>query len=137
MKTQLVLLLTQDPQFKTLLSETLLGDGGSLAVKSAMSDAFQMVCSRGHELDLVVLDFDEGCHGMTLLSAIKNCRDDLPIIVATSGDVYHAAAVAYANGVDACLAKPVSAAELRRVVTQTLRKHCWVSSHDHSGTNPR
>ena len=127
MKTHLVLLLTQDSRFKALLTEVLLDDGGSLAVKNDMSDAFQMVCSRGHELDLVVLDFDETRYGMTLISAIKNCREDLPIIVATSGDVYHAAAIAYANGVDACLAKPIPAGELRMVVTSALQKHCWLS----------
>jgi DNA-binding NtrC family response regulator len=55
---------------------------------------------------------------MTLLSAIKNCLETLPVIVATSSDTYHAAAVAYANGAAACLAKPVTTAELKVVIRQ-------------------
>lgn len=116
MKPRLVLLLTRDPKLKKLLSEALLDDGATVAVKHHISGALQMVCSRIDELDLVVIDFDDGCHGMTLLSAMNSCRPDLPIIVVTSRNMYHGAAVAYANGAEACLAKPINTADLRMVV---------------------
>ena len=83
-----------------------------------MNDALQLICSRGIELDLAVIDFDDGCHGMTLLHAIQTCRQELAIVVVTSSDTYHAAATAFANGVKACLAKPISAAELKIVIEE-------------------
>ena len=67
---------------------------------------------------LFVIDFDDGCHGITLLSAIQTCRPELPIIVVTSSDAYQAAAIVFANGVEACLAKPISAAELKIVIEE-------------------
>jgi DNA-binding NtrC family response regulator len=80
--------------------------------------ALQIMADHSDELSLVVIDFDDGCHGMTSLSAIKNCLEKLPVIVATSSDSYHAAAVAYANGAAACLAKPITTAELKVVIRQ-------------------
>src|ERR1700694_3087977 len=104
MNARLVLLLTHDRQFEKQLTEALLETGGSVVlVARKVGDALQIVCARGHELDLAVIDFDEGCHGMTLLSAIDMCRHQLPIVVIASTDAYHTAALAYANGA-ACLA---------------------------------
>jgi DNA-binding NtrC family response regulator len=118
MKPRLVLLLTRDNQFQKLLSDVLLDDSAIVVAKHSVSGALQLVCSRGSELDLVVIDFDDGCHGMTLLSAIKDCCEDLPIVVVTSRNMYHAAVVAYANGVEACLAKPITATDLRLVMAK-------------------
>jgi DNA-binding NtrC family response regulator len=81
----------------------------------------QIIFDRGGALDLAVIDFDQGCHGMTLLSAIKSCFEKLPIVVVVSSDTYHAAALAYANGAGACVAKPVTGAELE-IVLQQLRE---------------
>ena len=36
-----------------------------------------------------MIDFQEGCRGITLVSAIHTCREELPIIVLTSTDKYH------------------------------------------------
>ena len=113
MNARLVLLLTRDRHFENQLSEALLKSGGSVVlVARNVGDALQIVCARGREVDLAVIDFDESCHGMTLLSAINTCREGLPIVVVTSTDAYHAAALAYANGASACLAKPISCDEL-------------------------
>jgi CheY-like chemotaxis protein len=116
MKPQLVLLLTRDPKFQKLLHEVLLDDGVIIVAKHSVGGALQVVCSRGGELDLAVIDFDDGCHGMTLLSAIRMCREDLPILAVTSRNMYHGAMVACGNGAKACLSKPMTATDLRMVV---------------------
>ena len=122
MNTRLVLLLTRDREFEKLLAEAVLKTGAAvILVARNIGDALQIVCTRGRELDFAVIDFDDGCHGMTLLSALDTCRADLPVVVVTSSDAYHAAAIAYANGVAACLAKPISGAELE-VVIRELRE---------------
>ena len=118
MNSRLVLLLTRDHNFERLLAEALLHHGAVMLIARNVGDALQIVCARGRELDFAVIDFDDGCHGMTLLSAVNTCRPELPIIVVTSGDAYHAAALAYANGAAACLAKPISAAELEIVIRE-------------------
>lgn len=119
MNTRLVLLLTHDREFEKLLAEAVLKSGAAIIlVTRNMGDALQMVCARGRELDFAVVDFDDGCHGMTLLSALDACRANLPVVAVTSSDAYHAAAIAYANGVAACLAKPISRAEMEIVIRE-------------------
>jgi DNA-binding NtrC family response regulator len=114
--TQVVLLLTCDRTLEKSLSEAL--HNSVILMARDIDDALQIMAAHSDELSLVVIDFDDGCHGMTLLSAIKDCLEKLPVIVATSSDTYHAAAVAYANGAAACLAKPITTAELKVVIRQ-------------------
>ena len=116
MKSRLVFLLTRDRNFERLLTAARPSNGAVVLIARNVGDALQIVCARSREFDFAVIDFDDGCHGMTLLGAINTCRPELPIIVVTSGDAYHAAALAYANGAAACLAKPISAAELGIVI---------------------
>jgi DNA-binding NtrC family response regulator len=111
MNTHPVLLLTQDPEFEKLLREALSDSGATILVARNVGEALQIVCTRGAELDFAVIDRDD-CHGMTLLSAINACQNERPIVVVTSSDAYHCAALAYANGAAACVAKPITATEL-------------------------
>jgi DNA-binding NtrC family response regulator len=117
--TQVVLLLTRDRSLEKSLSEAL--HAPSILTVRDVDEALQIIAAHSDELSLVIIDFDEGCRGMTLLSAIKNCVEELPVIVVTLSDTYHAAAMAYANGAAACLAKPITAAELE-IVIQKLRE---------------
>lgn len=116
MNARPVLLLTQDHEFEELLREALSESGATLLVARNVGDALQIVCTRGAELDLAVIDRGD-CHGINLLSAIKACQHELPVVVVTSSDTYHCdtyhcAALAYANGAAACVAKPITATEL-------------------------
>jgi len=67
-------------------------------------------------LDFAIVDFEHGSEGLTLLRAINALCRYLPIIVVTRDDDSHVAA--YTNGAAACLAKPVSVAQL----VSTIRK---------------
>ena len=111
-----VVLLTRDRTLEKSLSEAL--HNPVILISRDIDEALQIMAVHSDELSLVVIDFDDGCHGMTLLSAIKNCLEKLPVIVATSNDTYHVAAVAYANGAAACLAKPITTVELEIVIRQ-------------------
>ena len=111
-----VVLLTRDRTLEKSLSEAL--HNPVILMARDIDEALQIIATHSDELSLVVIDFDDGCHGMTLLSAIKNCLEKLPVIVATSNDTYHVAAVAYANGAAACLAKPITTVELEIVIRQ-------------------
>src|SRR5215831_14695969 len=108
MKPGLVLLYTRDRNFDRILAQALSGTDTTVLVGRTVVDALEIVCRRGRELDLVVLDFNPGCRGMKLLSAIHGCYETLPILVVTSEESEPANAIAYANGAHICLSKPLS-----------------------------
>jgi DNA-binding NtrC family response regulator len=118
MNSQMILLLTRDDALQKVLNQAL-GDTEAIVLRADnVGDALQVVCQHGRELSFAVIDFAGGCHGMTLLNALKMCRPHLPLIVSTSDDAYHASMLAYANEVAACLAKPILAAELKIVIQE-------------------
>ena len=101
--------------------EALRCEGAKILVTHTIGEALETTCARLHELELVAIDFQEGCRGMSLVSAIHTCREDLPIIVLTAIDKYHTAALAYANGAAACLAKPTTPEEIEILVKSLHR----------------
>ena len=122
MKQRLGLLFTRDADFAQSAREALLGAGAIALIAQDVRDALQIVCQRGRELDFALMDFDDGCHGMTLLSAVHTCHQRLPMLVTTSNDT-HATAVAYANGARACLNKPLRAVTLANAIADLHAPH--------------
>lgn len=119
-KARVVLLYTRDARFGSLLGEALSGTGTIVLVARTVGDALQIVCQRGRELAFALMDFDGGCRGLTLLSAIHTCFEELPILVTTSKDAEHVSAVAYANGARACLSKPTFSARLANAISEMI-----------------
>ena len=97
MKTPVILLLTNDNGLEDLVADALSAIGGVSHLTRDAGDALETVCGV-HDLDLAVIDFEHGPHGMTLLSAISTLREDLPVIVITQDDEKHVEELAYANG---------------------------------------
>ena len=116
MKARQALLFTSDIEFESVVRQALLGTDTVFLVARTVSDALQIACQRGHELDLAIMTFGEGCHGMTLLSAIHDCYNQLPTLVVVEKDSGHASGLAYANGACLCLSKPVSLVELTNAI---------------------
>jgi DNA-binding NarL/FixJ family response regulator len=85
-------------------------------VAGDVRNGLQIVWQRGRELDFALMDFDDGCRGRTLLSAVHNCYERLPIVVTTSGKTEHTSFVAYANGARTCLKKPLSVEVLAKAI---------------------
>jgi two-component system, NarL family, nitrate/nitrite response regulator NarL len=120
MKTTVMLLLTSDSELEDAVAEALLEFGGVSHLTCYAGDALETICGV-HDLDLVVIDFEHGPHGMTLLRAISMLREDLPIIVITRDDEKHVEALAYANGAAACFPKPVSATHMVGAIRELQR----------------
>jgi DNA-binding response OmpR family regulator len=123
MKPRLVLLFTRDRALDQLVSEALFAAGAIVLIARSVADALQIVCQRGRELDFALMDFDGGCRGMTLLSAVHTCHQQLPVLVTTSEDTEHVTAVAYANGARACLNKPIPPARIVDAISELSRPH--------------
>jgi CheY-like chemotaxis protein len=111
MKIPLMLLLTNDRELEDSVAEALLAFGGVSYLAQDAAEALETVCGV-HNLDLAIIDFEHGPHGMTLLCAIRMLREDLPIIVITHDDEKHVEALACANGATVCFSKPVSTKQL-------------------------
>jgi DNA-binding NtrC family response regulator len=119
MKTPVILLLTNDNGLEDLVASSLSQIGGVSHLTRDASDALEIICSV-HHLDLAIIDFEHGPHGMTFLSAISTLREDLPVIVITRDDEEHVEALAYTNGATACLSKQAVAMQLAK----TIRELC-------------
>jgi DNA-binding response OmpR family regulator len=116
MKERLALLFTSDTEFESVVIQALRDTDAIFLIARTVSDALQVACQRGRELDLAIMTFGEDCHGMTLLSAIHACYEQLPTLVVVEKDSGHASALAYANGACVCLSKPVSLVELTNAI---------------------
>jgi CheY-like chemotaxis protein len=121
-KIPVMLLLTNDGELEDSVAETLLELGGVSHLTHDAGDALDTICGVP-DLDLAVIDFENGPHGMTLLSAISTLREDLPVIVVTGDDEEHVEALAYANGATACFSKQAVTTQL----ANTIRELCKLS----------
>ena len=120
MNIRRALLLTHDPTFERIVVQALGDTDAKILVRHDIDHAMHIGCSRINQFDLVIIDRSD-CHAITLLSALRTCRHDLPVAVITSGDTSHCAALAYANGASACLAKPISVAELKLALRELCK----------------
>jgi DNA-binding NtrC family response regulator len=117
MKTPVMLLLTNDNELEDLVADALSEIGGVSHITRDAGDALQTICGV-NDLDLAIIDFEHGPHGMKLLGAISTLREDLPVIVITYDDEQHVGALAYANGATACLSKQAVATQLPNTIRQ-------------------
>jgi DNA-binding response OmpR family regulator len=117
MKSEFILVLTHDLELVEQSTMAAAASGARLMIARTAGEALQIVCERDGELKLVVADFDKGSRGMTLLSALSMLRERLPVLAVTSTDGGDSAALAYANGAAACLAKPINATELEIAIS--------------------
>src|SRR5438876_3729903 len=129
MKGRQALLFTSDTEFESVVRQALLGTDTIFLIARTVSDALQIACQRGRELDLAIMAFGEDCHGMTLLSAVHGCYEQLPTLVVVEKDSEHASALAYVNGARICLSKPVSLVELTSAIAdlQPAARHLAVA----------
>ena len=117
MKTTVMLLLTNDNELEESVADALSEIGGISHLTRAAGDALETICG-ADDLDLAIIDFEHGPHGMTLLSAISTLREDLPVIVITRDDEEHVEALAYANGATACFSKHAVATQLANAIRE-------------------
>ena len=117
MKTPVMLLLTNDNELEESVADALSEIGGISHLARSAGDALETICGV-NDLDLAIIDFEHGPHGMTLLSAISTLREDLPLIVITRDDEKHVEALAYANGATACFSKQAVATQLANAIRE-------------------
>jgi len=122
-KSPLILLFTRDGDFAQSVREAVSDTGATVLIARDVRDGLQIVWRRGRELDFALMDFDDGCRGRTLLSAVHNCYEQLPIVVTTSEEAEHAISLAYANGARTCLKKPLSAAGFAEAIAGLTAPH--------------
>ena len=115
MSTPVILLLTEDNELEALVADAISRIGAINHLTRDVSDALEVLCG-ADDLDLAIIDFERGSHGMTLLNAISTLREDLPVIAITRDDEEHVEALAYVNGAAACVPKQAVAAHLGNTI---------------------
>lgn len=135
MKSHLVLLLTRDVELEQQSSMAAAASGARLEVTTTVGEALQAVCEHGREIDLVVIDFDNGTRGMTLLSALNILRDQLLIVALTSAARDHSEVLAYAEGAACSLTKPMNAVELEMVIRLLGRRRVQLNAQSKGEPN--
>jgi CheY-like chemotaxis protein len=114
-KSRATLLLTTDSSLEEIVADVMLDADWSIHLARNLGDALDLLC-RVHDLDLAMVDFGPGPHGITLLRAIRTLHRDVPAIVITDDDQKHVEALAYTNGAAAGLHKPVLRSHLADAV---------------------
>jgi DNA-binding NtrC family response regulator len=122
MEPRLILLYSRDPSFDGVLAQALFGTGAVVLIARSVNDALQIVCRRGRELAFALMDFEGGCRGVTLLSAIHTCFEHLPILVTISEEAQDVTTVAYANGARACVNRSVPPAQLADTISDVIAR---------------
>src|SRR6201993_4915880 len=117
MKTPVILLLTNDNELEDSVADSLSEIGGVSHLTRDAGDALEIICGVD-DLDLAIIDFEHGPHGMTLLSAISTLREDMPVIVITRDNEEHVEALAYAKGATACFSKQAVATQLPNAIRE-------------------
>jgi DNA-binding NtrC family response regulator len=120
-KAPVIVLLTGDAALENIVADALLATGGISYLARNAGDALKIVCGTGRDLNLAVIDFEHGLHGMTLLKAIDACRKDFPVIVIMDEDQEHVEVLARAIGAVECFSKPVAAEQLAEVFQRCCR----------------
>ena len=116
MKPRLVLLYTRDRNFDRVLKEALLGTRAVVLIARNLDALRKIIFRRGRELDLAILDFNQGFRGMTVLNAVNGCYDKLPTLAVSSKGEGRAGALAFARNARVCLSKPFSSAILAKAI---------------------
>src|SRR4051812_45599661 len=94
-KPRHILLYARDASFDEVLLSALFGAGAIVLVARNVADALAIGCRGGQELDWVVMDFNDGCRGLTLLSKMHLCRHALPKMGLIAAHSETASAIAY------------------------------------------
>jgi len=121
MKTPVMLLLTNDNELEELVADALSEIGGLSHLTRDAGNALETICGVD-DLDLAIIDFEHGPHGMTLLSVISTLRENLPVIVITQDDEKHVEELAYANGATACFSKQAVPTQLAKSIRELTKQ---------------
>jgi len=117
MKPPVILLLTKDPEVCRIAQDTVLQARHGLRIIRSSREAFRALAAGCEDVDLAIVDLDPGLHGAALLEATG---DRLPVLALTSLEENDMLPVAARHGALACLAKPITAARLTKVINELL-----------------
>jgi DNA-binding NtrC family response regulator len=117
MNTPVALLLTNDNELEKCAAEALSQVGAVAHLTRDAGEALETICG-ADDIDVAIINFEHGPHGMTLLGAISTLREDLPVIAIGHDDEEHVKALAYANGATAFLSKRTVATQLADTIRE-------------------
>ena len=111
-KSKLVLLLTRDIELEQQFAVAAAASSARLIVARTIGVVLEIIHQRDRQLELVVIDFDNGTDGIPLLRALTTSSAGLPVVALTSSDGDDSTVLACDDANVCCLTKPIKAVEL-------------------------
>ncbi len=111
-RTNRILLVDADGDCQPLVRQVAEGLDCDLMLARTSPEAFPLLRSCMHNLNLVVVDVDPGAHGLALLEAISACAQRPPIVVISALEETYMRPIAAEHGASACLGKPLTLEKL-------------------------
>jgi DNA-binding NtrC family response regulator len=118
MKTNTLYIGKKSSGINSVVSETVKRTGRVLETVTSSRDAFRLLQTRLHDIDLILIDVDPGMHNMAILEALAGSENPPRIIVITGFEESDMTPIAHRHGATACIAKPFTAAELASLIEQ-------------------
>ena len=132
MKEKIVLLVDADGDSEGFVLEAAARTGRGVLTAKTSRDAFKIIRDELHRLDLVIVDFDPGAHGLALLEAISGCADTPAMIVITALEESYMKPISQEHGAAACLGKPITIARLKSTLDKVSAN--WALTSDRWGS---
>jgi DNA-binding response OmpR family regulator len=121
MKEKIILLVDADADCAGMVLEAGEQTGHGVRLSRDGAEAFGFLNREFDCIDCLIVDVDQGSHGMALLTALCTLWRRLPVIVVTGSEESHMKAAVLRLGADACLGKPLSIERLRAVIDSFVR----------------
>ena len=116
MKPNAILLLNADPDVEKALNEVVSQSGHGLVTARTAVEAFRILREGAKDVKLVLIDLDPEIHGVALLTAVADLRENVPIVAVTSLEESYMKPLAIRRGAVECLGKPVAASRFAEAI---------------------
>jgi DNA-binding NtrC family response regulator len=118
MKTNTFYIGKKSSSMNSVVREAVKRTGHVLETLTNSREAFRLLQTRLHDIDLIFIDVDPGLHAMAILEALAGSENPPRVIVITGFEESDMTPIAHRHGATACIAKPFTAAELASLIRQ-------------------
>jgi len=118
MKANILIVATTDAIANQAIAYAAAQTGHRLGFATDSREACEMLAASPNDVDLLIVDLDNGVNRLSLLDAFRCSENVPPVIVLTQFEQSEMEPIARRHGAAACIAKPFSPSELAALVAE-------------------
>jgi DNA-binding NtrC family response regulator len=118
MDPTIILLISRDAEIERAASDAARRTGHTLSVARTAHQAVKEFMYGFDRFGLILLDLDADIHGVTLFNAMDDCHGKAPVVALTGCEESYMKPLVLGRGAAACLGKPVTAPQLKRLIEE-------------------